>query len=247
MTQNRSKRHHYIPQFLIKNWANDTGKVWSYNKRTDCIFPSSPKNLFLENGLYTLMHGLNLEKSDEIEKLFAGQEERVAKIVDKILKNVRNGITPTLNELEFLELQTFMLAITRRTPAALKAFLAKNPNEFLLRETDRLMSDGHPAIDSDLTYNEAEVRKLERIVESNACAKFAAGDNPNLQQQVRQYCSDYGLEAFVLSNPRRSILHGSRRLFFSSGAFHRTKAFQSSQISNRTRRRTSVYTSFTQV
>ena len=45
-----SKRHHYIPVFFLKQFANKDGKLWVYNKVMDRIErkPKAPKSIFFE-------------------------------------------------------------------------------------------------------------------------------------------------------------------------------------------------------
>lgn len=43
----QSQRHHYIPQFLIKNFSNDKSKLYVYYKEKKEIKETVPKSIFL--------------------------------------------------------------------------------------------------------------------------------------------------------------------------------------------------------
>ena len=45
-------REHYVPKFLLKSFANDTGEVWVYDKKEKNWFQSSPTNIGVEKGMY---------------------------------------------------------------------------------------------------------------------------------------------------------------------------------------------------
>jgi hypothetical protein len=66
----QSHRHHYIPEFLIKNFANEYGQVHVYDKLTERIAKAqrSPKSVFFENDRNTIRsHGKEL---DHLEQLY---------------------------------------------------------------------------------------------------------------------------------------------------------------------------------
>ena len=104
MAEDRSKRHHYIAQFLIRHWADQSGKVWVYNKAAQKIYQTTPPNVFVENNLYAYQEGLGQPKSDEIEKGFAREEGKVSEVIQKIIDGARQKILPklTLQELFLL-------------------------------------------------------------------------------------------------------------------------------------------------
>jgi len=81
----RSSRHHYIPRFLIKNFADNNDLLWVYNKEKNRIVKTqqSPKAIFFE-------WDRNLFDSagtpvDNIEKMYADIDNMLSKILGKIL------------------------------------------------------------------------------------------------------------------------------------------------------------------
>ncbi|QBZ98866.1 DUF4238 domain-containing protein [Flavobacterium sangjuense] len=83
-----SKRHHYIPQFLIKNFSDDDNKLWVYNKEEKRILKSkqSPKAIFFdwERNLFDI----NGTPGDNIEKMYRDVDDLLAKTLEKILSTL---------------------------------------------------------------------------------------------------------------------------------------------------------------
>lgn len=80
-----SDRHHYIPIFLLKEFTNEHGKLWVYNKERDLIErkSKSPKAIFFEPGRNTTTLGDN--KYDWIEKIYSNLDDSIAKVHQRII------------------------------------------------------------------------------------------------------------------------------------------------------------------
>lgn len=212
MTDERAKRHHYIPKFIIKNWANSSGKVWVLNQENHEIFETSIENVFVKSNLYTLQGSFEGLKSDEIEKSLAQQESKVAPVIKKIIAGARQLSPPQLTDLEFLECQKFLISITRRTPEALAKILVEdNPESYL-----EAMKDIPAIKDNRNTPNESKGEHIEtedKFLKRNEIPIIASGLTPAYQSQVNAFAAKRGLESLVILNPRRSLLHGSYGYF----------------------------------
>ena len=49
-----AKRHHYVPQFHLRRFCNDDGKLWVWDSKSDRVFPSDPAKVAAENQFYRL-------------------------------------------------------------------------------------------------------------------------------------------------------------------------------------------------
>ena len=69
-----SKRHHYIPKFLIKNFSDSDEMLWVYNKTEKRIKKNrqSPKAIFFELGRN--LFDVNGEQVDNIEKMYLEED-----------------------------------------------------------------------------------------------------------------------------------------------------------------------------
>ncbi len=67
------KRHHQIPQLYLRRFTSpETGEIWTYDKQTGDVRPSSVENTAYETHLYSIT-------SDDGER-FTEIEEQLARI-----------------------------------------------------------------------------------------------------------------------------------------------------------------------
>lgn len=80
-----SKRHHYIPQFLIKKFADEDGKLWIYNKETSQFSAEkkTPKTVFFEMNRNSIE--INGQLHDHMEQLYGALDDRLAKGLTSLL------------------------------------------------------------------------------------------------------------------------------------------------------------------
>lgn len=93
-------RHHYIPQWLLRNFRNSSGKIYGFVKSKPArgVFATTPKNLMVEKDLYALRESGAARQS--VEKWFSGQEAREKTVADKIITAARNNALPRLTPAE---------------------------------------------------------------------------------------------------------------------------------------------------
>lgn len=79
----RSKRHHFVPQFLMKYFLNKNKKLYVYDKIDDRFYENSTENLFLEKDRNTF---LNLEgiNDDIIERIYSDYDSHFSNILREI-------------------------------------------------------------------------------------------------------------------------------------------------------------------
>ncbi|MCT4319208.1 Protein of unknown function [Chryseobacterium taichungense] len=79
-----SKRHHYIPQFLIKRFADEDNMLYIYDKEKNAFAKArrSPKSVFFEMNRNTLY--LDGVPDDGLEKLYAELDEMFSKDLQEI-------------------------------------------------------------------------------------------------------------------------------------------------------------------
>lgn len=98
---NNSKRHHYIPKFFIKNFTDEDGKLFVYNKEKDTILKNkqSPKGIFFENNRNTV--NFSGHKLDNLEQFYSDLDSKMATDYLNVIKN--KTVTPEeLTSLTFL-------------------------------------------------------------------------------------------------------------------------------------------------
>ncbi|WP_173969646.1 DUF4238 domain-containing protein [Flavobacterium bizetiae] len=112
---NKSKRHHYVPKFMTKNFSTDKGLIYVYDKISDKFFESNSINLFLENDRNTFVNleGIN---DDIIEQVYSS--------VDTMFGGVLTEITTTnqISDLNFKKILLLAYISKWRVPQYDEAF-----------------------------------------------------------------------------------------------------------------------------
>lgn len=134
-----TQKHHYVPQFLLKRWCDNNGKLTVYSRRNERVVISklTPEYTAFERKLYTLEQ-IPSEKRHVIENYFMSPlDTQAALIVQKIL----NGGFTSLNVDERSNFTRFILSLRARHPnavalakergrEAVMAALSRDPEEY---------------------------------------------------------------------------------------------------------------------
>ena len=115
MTNNLSRRHHYIPQFLTKGFIDQNGLLFIYDKIKDEIlrYRQPPKSIFYEYERNTIAN--NYEKDSYIEDVFYKKlDDSSAKVIKKFQYNIINDSLLTKDNID--ELQFFIINLFWRLP-----------------------------------------------------------------------------------------------------------------------------------
>ncbi|MDY3364445.1 DUF4238 domain-containing protein, partial [Riemerella anatipestifer] len=99
----KSKRHHFVPQFLMRYFTNEKGKLYVYDKLEDSFFESNTENLFLEKDRNTFK---NLEGVDDdiVEKFYTQFDTYFSSILKELNthKKIDSRITKSLISLAYI-------------------------------------------------------------------------------------------------------------------------------------------------
>jgi hypothetical protein len=79
----KSRRHHYVPQFLTKYFSDDKGQINVYDKKNDKFYKNSAINLFLEKDRNTFP---NIEgiQDDVIERIYSSLDSQFSRVLSDI-------------------------------------------------------------------------------------------------------------------------------------------------------------------
>ena len=113
--QDIPKRHHFVSQMQLARFTDETGRLYSFNKRAGRILYGSPKNAFVERHLYSIENE-DGSKDTRLEVAFSGLEGRANQIIDKIISAVRAGFAPRLTPSEKADWDLFFFMQWRRVP-----------------------------------------------------------------------------------------------------------------------------------
>lgn len=201
-----SKRHHFVPEMLQKNFVNEDGKLYFHNKKESDkgIQPAtSPVNLFLKTHLYSVVD-LRGNKDVSLENEFSVIEGRADSVIQKIISRVRSGQAPRLTVEEKQVWNEFFYLQWRRVPAL----------------TNRLFTDSwfEELLNKNLKGFEEKYRKLtdeERAKFNDPMNKIRLKKNfrnVSLRKRstsVEEVLNNRGLVFALIKRVRKSFIVGS--------------------------------------
>ena len=206
-------RHHYIPQWLLRNIQDSNGKIHGFRKANPArgIFTTTPKNLMVENDFYTLL-GESGPARQMAEEEYSRRETLAKPVADKIISAARNNARPGLTFRERLIIQLFHCDTWRRTPDVaaekrelngpfdLDAFLESYGKERNLNDDDIAFARDH-ILDPD----------TRQVIDHDARVRASAGPPT---PDVFGYLADMGLGIARIAKPNKSFVIGSYALAF---------------------------------
>ncbi|MCH7776908.1 MAG: DUF4238 domain-containing protein [Gemmatimonadetes bacterium] len=199
------KRHHYVPQMLLRRFTNARGKLYFFDKRVPekGVLTSTPKNLFLEKHLYT-RYDERGTKDVTLERDFAALEGKANQVIEKIVTAARKGLTPSLTADEKATWDQFFYYQWKRAPD--------------LHEKTSVFGDFENVIQEALAEFETTIRPLtdeERqsmqdrdvLARIKQNAKVDAVADPG--QEVQDVLGQKGLGVVIIPKPNKSFVIGS--------------------------------------
>lgn len=145
-----SRRHHYIPRFLIDKFADIDNKVWVYNKEEGRILKNkqSSKSIFFEIDRNNF--DVNGRTIDNLELIYGAVDNLLSKNLEKVLT------TQTMTGRE-LTLLILLVTLTKwRIPASDENFI----NKFKDIPIEKLGLAIRP-VDTTKDVNEDELRRIK--------------------------------------------------------------------------------------
>lgn len=123
-----TKKQHYIPQFYLRNFVDNSQMLWVYNRGKDNFFHVPPKDICKKDCLYeTLWEDADPKLGkyvlpNQIEKSFAKNENEFNKILKEIIsicKNPQKKNTTICNKENRKILSRFVVNMFLRNPYSL--------------------------------------------------------------------------------------------------------------------------------
>ena len=220
-----SRRHHYIPKMLLRNFCHQ-GKLWVGDRTSHKTYPCTPENVFVRKDLNTrhLLESVSRDyeddgwpgyigMSDEYEDILAAIESDAAPVIQRIIEQARCRECPKLSKDQSQNWKRFLFAIARRTPESQDRVLS-NKDRDIFYEAAKIRADeeNYHLPDRETLYLDDRILTLKKLVESNANAKFAAGTHPRTQQIEREFSNQTGLFVGVIRMPSKGFIVGSHGL-----------------------------------
>ena len=192
-------RHHFIPQFTLRNFADGDGHLYCYSKQSHRIFRSNPVNVFLRKNLYTQRDEQGIENASVELEISNSIDGPVTPILRKIVKSARNGSVPGLTESEKRTWDGFFCCQLRRLPLARESL---SDAEIVSETLDGFERHIRPL--SAAERDEYEDPELRRELTHNAWTKII----PQAEGELMDVLQSKGLAIGVIGNSKKSFIVG---------------------------------------
>ncbi|QDD92926.1 Hypothetical protein HVIM_00173 [Roseomonas mucosa] len=115
--QTGPKKHHFVPEMLIKNFSGPNGKLFYFEKHKydKKIREKDPGQIFHREFYYASINK-DGSRANILENRFSALESRATKIIDKILSSIREENLPNLRLEERDIVAQFFIYQLKRTP-----------------------------------------------------------------------------------------------------------------------------------
>lgn len=191
--QKLSWRHHYIPQFYIRNFYNYENAVYVYDKTKDNYlpYPRSSKTIFFEKERNTLL--LNSEKDDFVEQLFKWPDDKLSNQFKKVKEYSKDRLE---TDLDFLSaLQIFITWTLWRLPC-----YDKETKEYIQSNIEELESAYKEKYNyiTKVLDEKSKIKFYRALIPFDILNEEASIKNPNEVQYYKIY--QHPKEAFLISD-----------------------------------------------
>ena len=228
MTSNLPKQTHYIPKFLIKNFIDNNGHLYVFDKKEGKLHKGTPGKTFVRRNLTRTFNFGTGNYSYEAEQELGRIESRAHPVIQKIIECARNDEHPKLSIEEKYAWQEFYHASCRRTPEFAEEMLKLNErfDAALHLAIERLLfQQGINPPNKELLDQNPILKSAKPTMMGNTKARFASGDHPHLQADVERFSRETGLLIAVIRQPKRSFVIGSHGVAIVQPEYKRDSAY----------------------
>lgn len=203
MTQNddRTKRHHFIPQMMLRHFADNDGQLWFWRRdfADGNVRKTTTQNLFVEKDLYTFITA-DGTKDDRLETFFSHLEGAGAKFINQLADIIRRGEIPKLDDSAWEFWGQFFHYHLKRTPGAI-AFFAKQMNfDEIIDRTYQKIKAVRAEHGGDATEHGLRDKILQNAI---VTAQLA----PPSEEVLARFAT-LGLAIYKVSDPAKSFIVG---------------------------------------
>ena len=209
METTQSKKHHYIPRMLLKNFKDGSGLLQVFDRTTGKLRKNS--DLFAVNHLNT-QYGDggrrdNWEAEERLSRIESDAEPAILKIVEAVKRNRFPKLSP---EHRAACKRFFIHMVLRNLQHAQQILRAMRVDDAIFETCRRLLNNqGIPVPDRHMFDSDPRWIELKKKIVHNNRARFAAGLPSQLSGEIERYIGNYGLLFGVICEPKIKFVIGS--------------------------------------
>lgn len=179
----KPKRHHYVPQMLLRNFVDAKGKLHVYRKSDAATWEASPADTFLERHLYSTIEADGAREPD-LERAYSDLEGQASQIIASLIAAARGGTVPTLSDQERDVWALFVYQQMKRVPEMFRKLAVKRPFADRLEDAIKQLET---RLGRSLSAEEAADFRAPEVLarlQQNAIVKALADPGHVVQEQL---------------------------------------------------------------
>lgn len=213
----RIKKHHYVPQGLLKHFCFEDRSIW-YTKRDEngAFLPIERRNIsstFQRRNYYSIIH--NRMPSDLAEKKIYGRiDDSVAKFVDTIHQVLDANETPVLSDNDLQGLRKFIPLLVKRTPDFMKYPADEEIGEKHIQSLIETMEkSGDPFNELDSFKSRMSEPGAVRLFGANLRVRAQLASSPKISDAM----SDFSVRWGIIDGKHSFVISGKMLLLIGNG------------------------------
>ena len=212
MSNNETKRQHYIPRMLLKRFCDAEGFIYVGDLIARTVFRQNLSNAFVKNHQYTRYLYEDESRSMEYESRLSEIESAAAPVIEEVVSSLSANKLPDLSDAARLALKRFVFSLARRTRESQSRVAAMNDDEeaFYQAACRLAQEQNYPQLPSKETLlSDERTPMLVKKVMHNVHAGFAAGDDTAIAAKEPKFCKETGFHFGTLRNSGSELVIGS--------------------------------------
>ncbi|WP_366655292.1 DUF4238 domain-containing protein [Fodinicurvata sp. EGI_FJ10296] len=199
------KKHHFVPQMLLRNFCDVDGKIWHYNKKFGKrrVISANPESIFFNTNLYRIETGQNNDLS--AERYFSHMEGLAKPVIDKMCISARNGKIPALTDEDKKIWNMFLFLQWKRTPDSLSELKENVDMEVLINDCINDFGKIYRSLADEERRNYFTTNVKQRM-SNNAWIMAIGHFGPEVEAAIR----DMSIAIAVIRKSKKSFIIGSR-------------------------------------
>lgn len=218
MNGTRPKKHHYVPQFILRRFTDEDGMLHVFHKgRSDRrIFKGDPSNVFHERDLntYSLPDG---SKVWELEEALAQLEGQVEPIVEQIIERARRRRRSDLSVEQFALWCNFVYFQHKRPPKSFDDVGAVRAFDTDAEAYAHSLFERFPEVWTEQARNELRRRLLDEETRERIRQRAIVRARGNAGPEVVSILARRGLSIAVIAQPEKKSFLVSDKLLVRMG------------------------------
>ena len=208
---NLSRRNHYIAEFIVRNFADTSGRLNLFDKERCNLYQRKPKKAFVENRRNVRYSDGGKQNDFEVEEQLSKIESDAAPVIRRIIESARKGDFPKLSPKHRNAWKPFFFTSLLRSPEHGPRILNELGSERALDEAfDRvLQQQGLPTPNKGVYDLDPQWVNLKGMARHNNIATFGAGLPPQVNRELERYAHQVGLLVGIIQDLSTEFILGS--------------------------------------